>query len=69
LDCGTHELCLLDFDHVQGKHDSVMRMAAGGCSERRLRAEIARCVVRCANCHRRRTALQFGYYRAVLPKL
>jgi hypothetical protein len=30
----------------------------------RMRDEIARCVVRCANCHRRRSAHAGGYYRA-----
>ena len=29
----------------------------------RVEAEIAKCSVRCANCHRRRTAEQFGYWR------
>jgi hypothetical protein len=65
VDCGVTDLPILDFDHVEGKVDSVMRMAAGGCSELRLHAEIAKCVVRCGNCHRRRTARQFGYYRAI----
>lgn len=67
VDCGEHELAILDFDHLDAKDDSVMRLAAGGCSEFRLRAEMAKCVVRCANCHRRRTARQFGYYRATGP--
>jgi hypothetical protein len=30
-----------------------------------LKAEIAKCQVRCANCHRRRTAAQFGWWRSL----
>jgi hypothetical protein len=31
----------------------------------RLKREIGRCVVRCANCHRRRTARQFGWGKGI----
>ncbi|XAY03466.1 HNH endonuclease [Paraconexibacter sp. AEG42_29] len=63
-ECGNHDLCVLDFDHVDGKTANVTELARRGCSEQRLRDEIARCVVRCANCHRRRTAAVAGYHRS-----
>lgn len=63
VDCGTHELCVLDFDHVRGKTANVTVLARDGCSAERLSDEIARCEVRCANCHRRRTAASGRHYR------
>lgn len=62
-DCGTHELCVLDFDHISGKTANVIDLARSGCSVERLRTEIARCEIRCANCHRRRTSSGAGDYR------
>ena len=57
VDCGTTELVVLDFDHVRGEKTSrISRMR--GASIPRLLAEIAKCEVRCANCHRRVTALR-----------
>jgi hypothetical protein len=56
VDCGLDELPALDFDHVGIKRESVVSLARGGCSLERLIAEIEECKVRCANCHRRRTA-------------
>jgi hypothetical protein len=70
VDCGTHELCILDFDHVGQKRANVIYLATSGCGIPRLMAEIAECEVRCANCHRRRTARQLGHQRwARRPKL
>ncbi|MCW3039380.1 MAG: hypothetical protein JWM31_1285 [Solirubrobacterales bacterium] len=63
-DCGTHALCVLEFDHVGGKTANVSTLAWEGCSEARLHEEMALCAVRCANCHRRRTAVAGGHYRA-----
>jgi hypothetical protein len=63
VECGERDLIVLDFDHIDEKSASVSQLAAKECSIARIDAEIARCVVRCANCHRRRTAEQFGYYR------
>lgn len=47
---------VLDFDDVRGvKRREVGRMASAPVGEAVLRAEIAKCEVRCVNCHRRRT--------------
>ena len=64
IDCGLRELCLLDFDHVGEKTCSVMRLARNEVSLARLATEIARCQVRCANCHRRRTSRHIESFRA-----
>lgn len=56
VDCQEADVRVLEFDHVRGKKDAnVSLMAAKGFSWQRIEAEIAKCEVRCANCHRRRT--------------
>lgn len=56
-DCNTpHPYYVMDFDHVRGvKDDHIANLVQSGVSEARLRAEIAKCEVVCANCHRERT--------------
>jgi hypothetical protein len=65
VECREVDLVVLDFDHLGEKRASVMRLAESEVSLRRLEDEIRRCVVRCANCHRRHTARDAGHYRAV----
>ena len=56
VDCGVGDLVVLEFDHVRGeKRGNVTELARDGCSLARLKAEIVKCDVRCASCHRRRT--------------
>jgi hypothetical protein len=64
-DCGEHDMCVLDFDHRGAKTGMVMRLARNEVGLARLQAEIAVCEVRCANCHRRRTAVEGGWFRTV----
>lgn len=54
VDCGYNKHpAALDFDHVQGiKKFEVSKVAR---SLEALKAEIAKCVVRCSNCHRIKT--------------
>jgi Zn finger protein HypA/HybF involved in hydrogenase expression len=56
VDCGETDLVVLDFDHVGAKTSAVSAMIANGVSSARIEAEIKKCDVRCANCHRIRTA-------------
>ena len=65
VDCGEADVMVLEFDHVRGtKEYDVTRMIADCCSTDRIEAEIAKCDVRCANCHRRKTVLERNTYRA-----
>jgi hypothetical protein len=56
VECGCADLCVLEFDHVGKKTGAVLKLARNGVGLARLEQEIANCQVRCANCHRRRTA-------------
>lgn len=62
VDCGEADIVVLDFDHRDpaAKKFSVMILAAHK-SWTRVVAEIKKCDIRCSNCHRRRTALQFDW--------
>lgn len=62
VDCGESDLVVIDFDHRDRslKRGLVSRLARS-CAAGTVRAEIAKCDVRCANCHRRRTAEQFKW--------
>ncbi|KRB38837.1 hypothetical protein [Microbacterium sp. Root180] len=53
IDCGLADLRVLDFDHRPGsaKRNEVMAMVKDGFSIRKLSEEIAKCDVRCRNCH------------------
>jgi hypothetical protein len=57
IDCGESDPVVLEFDHVRGvKRTSIERLVSVGCSRATLLAELDKCTVRCANCHRRSTA-------------
>jgi hypothetical protein len=57
VDCGEGDPVVLDFDHVRGvKIGDVKRMATQARSLTMITAEVEKCDVRCANCHRRKTA-------------
>jgi len=62
VDCGETDPVVLQFDHRDRaeKIGTVSRMAME-YSWGQVVAEIAKCDVRCGNCHRRRTAVQFGW--------
>jgi len=61
VDCREPDIIVLQFDHRRDKSFDVGSMIAAGASWSRVAAEIAKCDVRCANCHARKTALDRGY--------
>jgi hypothetical protein len=66
IDCGEADPLVLEFDHVIGKKSfSIGDYAKKGYSISKVLKEIAKCEVRCANCHRRKTARAGGHRRYV----
>ena len=64
VDCGECNPVVLEFDHVKGiKVASISSLVAMGHSIPTIQKEIEKCEVRCANCHRRKTASERGWYR------
>jgi hypothetical protein len=65
VDCGESDIRCLDFDHRDAaeKVDDVARLMCNALSWRRILAEIEKCDVRCANCHRRVTVERGGWWR------
>lgn len=57
VDCGEADPIVLEFDHRDRatKSFAVCTYACNSKSNETLLAEIAKCDVRCANCHRRKT--------------
>ncbi|HEX6364872.1 MAG TPA: hypothetical protein VF000_01890 [Agromyces sp.] len=62
VDCGEADIRVLDFDHRDGedKTGEVMKLAKAAYSWRRVSAEIAKCDVRCRNCHAKVTYERLG---------
>ena len=65
VDCPENDPICLDFDHQRDKVKGVSEMIGGGCSIATIMKEIEKCVVRCANCHRKKTAKDFGWYKNI----
>jgi hypothetical protein len=65
VDCGATDVRILDFDHLRDKKAEVGALVRSGASWGRVANEIAKCEVRCANCHRRKTSRNAGGYRTL----
>lgn len=64
VDCGETDLLVLELDHVEdSKEFGIAKALSNTMSLTRVQREIGKCEVRCANCHRRRTAEQQHSWR------
>lgn len=57
IDCGVSDHRVLDFDHLPeySKEHTVSKMISSGFSDESVLREVAKCAVRCSNCHRIKT--------------
>ena len=71
VDCPESNPVVLEYDHRDGvdKINGVGRLVASGYSWDVILKEIEKCDIRCANCHRIRTAKQFGWYKGLLQEI
>lgn len=66
VDCGESDLRVLELDHEDPaeKSENVGRLLTLALPWSTVLAEMDKCSVRCANCHRRRTAEAYGWWRS-----
>lgn len=66
VDCGNKNLTVLQFDHVRETKTRVVSKMVQGSFET-LEKEIAKCEVRCANCHMIVTQKRIKKVKAAVP--
>lgn len=62
-DCNEADIVVLEFDHLRDKEFNVCKGIKAGYSLQRIKNEIEKCEVVCANCHKRRTAQRAGWIK------
>ena len=65
VDCGEKDILVLEFHHLdrskkRGTVGSLLQLSLDT-----VKKEIDKCCALCANCHRRRTAVQLGWRRRI----
>jgi protein-arginine kinase activator protein McsA len=67
VDCGENDIRVLELDHLdpQLKEFTVSQAVRLGKSWDEVVQELKKCQILCANCHKKRTAEQFGWYKAM----
>lgn len=68
VDCGLIDPIVMEFDHRpdEEKKYQIGQMVNGTYSIETLKAEIAKCDLVCANCHRRRTMSRGSWWRDIM---
>ncbi len=61
--CGESDPIVLEFHHIGDKEIAISELAYGGHPIERIVEELSRCQVLCANCHRRLTMKERGWFR------
>lgn len=65
IDCGESDPLVLEFDHIDpvNKKADICKLVTTNSRLSKVKKEIKKCEVRCANCHKRRTARQTNNWK------
>jgi len=63
VDCGETNPLVLDFDHLKTKKFEISNATSMAIALPTLIKEINKCAIRCANCHRIKTAKELGWWK------
>lgn len=61
--CKNSDPIVLEFDHLDPNNKEYDIASMFYLSEKKIIEEIKKCQILCANCHRKKTAEQFGWWR------
>ena len=67
IDCGETDIRVLQFDHVRGKKKFNISSRIRDWPVDELMDEIAKCEIRCANCHFKKTSDELGWWYSKDP--
>lgn len=67
-ECGEADPIVLEFDHQADKEFQISHAIHKGYSLKKVQQEVAKCMVRCANCHRRKTAKDGNWWADQLSR-
>ena len=64
VNCGESDPVTLDFDHIDPttKRKTISQLLSGHAGWEKIKSEIDKCRVLCANCHRKHTYVQQGHW-------
>lgn len=69
VDCGEQDFMVLEFDHVRGvKEYNISTILSDVMSLETLKVELAKCDVRCSNCHNRITHVRSNSWRWMITQ-
>lgn len=68
VDCDNNNPLVLEFDHLRDKSNNIASVMRDWSLEK-LMAEIEKCEVVCANCHKIRTSNRAGWWRSMQAAL
>lgn len=61
--CDESDIIVLQFDHIKDKSYNIGRMISEKMDLELIKLEIDKCQILCANCHIRKTAKDFSWWR------
>lgn len=64
--CGESDPLVLQFDHLGNKTHNIARMISASYGWPSIQREIDKCQILCANCHIRKTAKDFGWWKTLI---
>jgi hypothetical protein len=62
-DCGLRDPMVFEFDHLGDKTMDISKMISSNYGLTAIQAEIRKCDIVCANCHKRRTSERGNHWR------
>ena len=63
IDCNEKDIRVLEFDHKKDKFKEISMLVRACHPLNKIKEEIKKCDIRCANCHRKKTAEKFRWFK------